>query len=170
MTARTRFRDDINFLRTAIQIRVRDPNNVTQLVKRIRIRNTANNLKTVFQYMTATIAPPTASAYGSSGAAVNLTTGSVVASPDGGQSPFTYAWVQKTLSAYTWVIGTPTAAATNFTCNAVPAGVATSVDFEVTVTDAIGATATARVTATANNGLPYNPDTTDRSIDPRNTL
>jgi hypothetical protein len=157
MTARTRLRDDLNFLRVMAQIRVRDKDNVTRIIKRVRIRNTSNLTKIVYQSLVAAVSPSTVAAYGSTGAAANLTTGQAIAAPVGGQTPFTYAWVQKTVSPYTWTINSPSAAATDFTITSLPAGAANSVDFEVTITDATGISDTATITATANNGLPYNP-------------
>lgn len=154
---RIRFYNDISFLLTAAQVRVRDETNTTRTIKRVRVRNTANVTQTVFQNLTATVSPATTAAYGNTGAAANLTTGQVIAAPSGGQSPFTYAWAQKTASPYTWTINAASAAATDFTVASLPPGAANTVDFEVTITDALGVPATAKVTATANNGLPYDP-------------
>jgi hypothetical protein len=99
--------------------------------------------------------PPDVSGYGNSGAAANITTGLVVATLTGGVAPYTYAWAQATSSPYTWVIGSPAAASTSFTCQALGAGTTSEVTFEVTVTDNVGATAKASVDAFANNGQPY---------------
>lgn len=97
------------------------------------------------------------SGYSNTGAAANIATGSVLVTPTGGVGSYTYAWTQYGTSPYTWVIGSAAAASTNFTCNAVPAGVSTSVQFLVTVTDSAGNTARGLVTAIVNNGQPYDP-------------
>lgn len=98
----------------------------------------------------------TVSGYSNTGAAANIATGSVIVTPSGGIAPYTYAWTQYGTSPYTWAIGSAATATTNFTCNAVPAGVSTSVQFLITVTDSAGNMAHGLVTATVNNGQPYN--------------
>lgn len=103
--------------------------------------------------------------FGSTGASANIKTGSVLATPTGGVSPYTYAWAQKGASAYTWVITSPTAATTDFTCNALGAGTTDEAAFEVTVTDATGGVGKAVVSAFANNGQPYdNRLTIDKTL------
>jgi hypothetical protein len=97
------------------------------------------------------------SGYSNTGAAANITTGSVSVTPSGGVGSYTYLWSQYETSPYTWTIGTSTAATTNFTCTSVPAGVTAAVRFLVTVTDSTGNTARGLVTATVNNGQPYDP-------------
>lgn len=152
-----RLRDSTNTLRTVKQIRVRDENNVLQTVKRVRLRDSSNFLYTAFNSLTVTTSPSTVSAYGNSGAAATLTTGSTLATPVGGSSPYTYSWALYGSSPYSWSIGTPSAASTTFTATSVPAGVVASAVFQVTVTDSLGATTTAFVNAYANNGQPYDP-------------
>jgi hypothetical protein len=99
--------------------------------------------------------PDEVSGFGNTGAAANITTGLVVATPTGGVPSYTYAWTQTSSSPYTWVIGTPTAASTNFTCNTLAPGTTAEAEFTVTVTDAVGQTAISTVIAFANNGQPY---------------
>jgi hypothetical protein len=81
----------------------------------------------------------------------------VAATPSGGVPSYTYAWVQTGTSPYTWTITAPTGASTAFTCGSLGPGNTAETTFEVTVTDSVGHTATAEVTAFANNGLPYDP-------------
>jgi hypothetical protein len=95
--------------------------------------------------------------YSNTGAAANITTGLVVATPIGGTPSYTYAWVQVGLSPYTWTITAPTAASTAFTCGSLGPGNTAETMFKVTVTDSLGHTDTATVSAFANNGLPYDP-------------
>lgn len=84
-------------------------------------------------------------------APTNVTTGSVLATPSGGIAPYTYAWARKDVSAYTWTIGTASAATTNFTCQAVEVGVSTQAIFELTVTDSLGNKGKKSITAKAKN-------------------
>jgi hypothetical protein len=105
----------------------------------------------------ATAEPSEVTAYGSSGAAANLTTSSTVAAPTGGTGTITYSWAQYGQSPYTWVIGAPAAANTAFTVNSLPAGTVAAATFICTMTDSTGAKAQATVYASANNGQPYSP-------------
>jgi hypothetical protein len=112
--------------------------------------------------LTVTDMPEDVSGYGNSGAPANITTGLVLATPSGGIAPYTYAWTQVGTTPYTWTINSPAAASTSFTAGTVGAGVSTEAEFKVTVTDSGGQTATATVTAFANNGQPYD-DRIDRT-------
>jgi hypothetical protein len=75
---------------------------------------------------------------GSSGVAQNIATSSAIATVSGGTAPFTYAWSQVGSSPYTWTIGSPAAATSNFTGNAIGKGEDAEADFKCTVTDATG--------------------------------
>jgi hypothetical protein len=112
--------------------------------------------------------PPEVTGFGNSGAAANITTGLVVATPGGGVAPFTYAWTQTSTSPYTWTISSAATASTSFTCVALGAGNTAEATFQVLVTDAVGTTAAASVNAFANNGQPYDGrvgrDFSDRSL------
>ncbi len=101
------------------------------------------------------VTPETPQGYFAGGGASNITTGSVLASPSGGVTPYTYSWARVGTGPYTWTIGSSTAATTNFTAQSVPEGVADQAIFEVTATDATGAVGRARVTAAAINNTPY---------------
>lgn len=103
--------------------------------------------------MSASVSPAevTGAYRGTSAVAQNITTGSTVASQSGGVSPYTYAWALSGTSAYTWTIGAATSATTGFTAQSVGAGQVAMATFEVTITDAGGATARALVNATASN-------------------
>lgn len=103
------------------------------------------------------VSPSAVSAYGNTGAAANLTTGTTIATPAGGVAPYTYAWAQVGTSPYTWTIGSAATASTGFTVTSLGAGNTAIATFEVTVTDSLGGKAVAQVTATANNGQPYSP-------------
>lgn len=107
--------------------------------------------------LSADISPASATGYGNSGAAANITTNAVTAKPTGGVAPYSYAWAQKTTGSYTWTIGSAAAATTSFTGQTVAPGTADQVTFEVTVTDATGAKGKATVDAVVNNGIPYDP-------------
>jgi hypothetical protein len=109
--------------------------------------------------------PEDVSGFGNTGAAANITTGLVVATPTGGYTPYTYSWAQTSTSPYTWVINSAATASTSFTCNALGPGTTAEATFECTVTDAAGKTAKATVSAFANNGQPY-----DNRLDRRNFI
>jgi hypothetical protein len=88
---------------------------------------------------------------GSSTSPQNITTGNVLASAVGGRAPYTYAWSQLGASPDTWTIGSSTSAITSFTAQSIGPGSAAFAQFLVTVTDAVGMTASAVVNAEANN-------------------
>ncbi len=152
MTARIRIRDDGGTLRTIIRIRMRDADGVLRTISRVRGRDTSGTLRTFFEGLTTTISPTTADGLYLGGGTSNVTTGSVLAVPSGGTSPYTYLWAATgTASPYTWTIGTSTAASTNFTAQSVPEGVVATQVFRVTVTDSVGTETTWDVFATARN-------------------
>jgi hypothetical protein len=168
---RLRIRDAGGTMRTIVGVKLRDADNVLRTIKRIRVRHAAGVPVIVFGPLQATVNPAfvSGSFTGSSPATSNITTGSATVSVTGGASPFTYAWALYGSSPYTWAIGSAAAATTNFTANSVESGVYTEADFQVTVTDANGATATALVTAGANNqGATITKDPKD--IDKGSTL
>lgn len=150
---RIRIRNAVNSLQTVKQIRVRDENNVLRVIQRVRVRDAGNFLRTVFESMVASVNPVTVSGSftGSPPATSNITTGSVTALVAGGTSPFTKAWTLAEPAPYTWTITSPTASSTTFTAANVESGVQTSARFRITLTDANGVTASAVVTAIANN-------------------
>ena len=154
MSARIRIRDATNTLRTVSRIRMRDAGGVLRTIQRIRVRDALGTLRTVWQYLQAGVNKVTTegSYNGASSSAQDITTAAVVASPIGGTGPFTYLWSQVGVSAYTWTIGTATAADTTFTGVAIPAGTVESVTFQCVITDSTGATATTvEVTAIVYN-------------------
>lgn len=88
---------------------------------------------------------------GASGAAQNIATGNTIATGTGGRTPYTYAWAQVGTSADVWTISAPTSATTKFTATAIGPGSDAYATFRVTITDAVGMTAGAPVSAEANN-------------------
>lgn len=72
-----------------------------------------------------------------------LTTAITTAIPAGGVTPFTYAWVRT--SGTKGVVNNPTSAVTTFTATGMAVDEYTIANFQVTVTDAAGATATATI-------------------------
>lgn len=149
---RVRFRDAAATLHTMARVRGRDAGGVLRTFQRIRMRDAGGVLRTVWQYLIVTLSPDTiVSGNTETGGTVNISTASVLATPVGGTGPFTYAWVRADVSAYTWVISAPAAATTHFTANAVEEGVNTFAEFQVTVTDSVGATATAIIEAGVRN-------------------
>lgn len=88
---------------------------------------------------------------GASSSAQNIATGNVLASAQGGRTPYSYAWAQNGSSPDTWTISSPTSATTHFTAQSIGPGSLAFAEFIVTVTDAAGLTATAIVEAQASN-------------------
>ena len=77
----------------------------------------------------------------------NVTTQATNLTAKGGALPLTFAWA----GPAGWTIGTPAALNTAFTAQNVPPYALLEANFTLTVTDARGATATAVVTAQAEN-------------------
>jgi len=95
----------------------------------------------------ASASPTSVSGTQSSAGVIAVNTGFTTATPTGGRAPFTYFWAAT--SGVAALANTPTSATTNFRAEIGPGtSVAT---FRVTITDAVGQTATADVTATFNN-------------------
>lgn len=93
------------------------------------------------------ITPATVSGSGEIGRALLIFTDAATATPTGGSAPYTYAWTRLTGSGAAF---SPTAAATKFSAT-VPASTLYSGTFRCTVTDALGATAIASVSASFEN-------------------
>ncbi len=124
---------------------------------RVRVGNAWKNLASVRVYaggawregktfvppMSLAIAPDDAFGSVSTPVSTTATTNSVTATPTGGLAPYTYAWVRLT---GTGSANSATSAATTFSASVGP-GDSLSGDFQCTVTDSAGGTATAAVTA-----------------------
>lgn len=150
--ARLRIRDAGGTLRTIVRVRVRDETNVLRTIQRISARaSSANLFKTVFQPFAAAITPSPVDGFLAGTATASVTTSAVTATPTGGTSPYTYAWAQTGSSPYAWTINSPAIASTSFTAAAVEVGAYATNLFQVTITDANGATATANVSASVRN-------------------
>lgn len=91
--------------------------------------------------LSLSITPDTASAVRTGPG--TATTGSVTATPAGGQTPFTYAW---TRISGVGTIGSPTSATTAFS-QTLGIGDDVSGTFRCTVTDSVGSTATSDIVA-----------------------
>lgn len=162
-------RDAGGNLRTLVRIRIRDvPDPVTGIaplrtIQRIRMRDAGGNLRIVYSPLSITVTPSSVSGYGSSGAVASITTGTATAAGSSGSPPYTYAWTQVGTSGVVWTINAPTSASTTFTAASVGAGAVETATFQCAATDATGNTATVQITAFANNGQPYNPDTSGDS-------
>lgn len=84
----------------------------------------------------------------------SVTTGTTTATPTGGQAPYTYSWAR--VGAGSGTPTAPTAATTAFT-RGMGLGETADETFRCTVTDALGATATADVDAQFFATDPTNP-------------
>ncbi len=98
-----------------------------------------------------TLSPTAVAGFYDAGGTSNVTTGSVIATPAGGFTPYSYAWAAIDVSPYTWTISAATSATTSFTCQSLPEGTIATRIFEVTVTDSAGIVGRKRITATARN-------------------
>lgn len=101
--------------------------------------------------LTISFSPTAVAGFSDTGATANITTGSVTATITGNVGALTYAWALVGVEPYTWTIGTPAGATTNFTAQNVEVGVHTAADFELTVTDSIGNSGKKRITADVRN-------------------
>jgi hypothetical protein len=100
----------------------------------------------VAAYTALSISPSPASA--SSFTSDTITSGAIVATPNGGLSPFTYSWVLVSSSGLTGItINSPSYASTTFTASTVAGGVGSSgtATFRCTGTDALGTSQSATV-------------------------
>lgn len=120
-----------------------------QLVKaRVFVGGAWREAATFIQPLSATASP--ASVQGGRVGSGNVTTAQTTVTPTGGQPPYTYAWT-RTLGAGN--ITTPTSSATRFT-QLLDNGQELTGTFRCTVTDNLGASVTADVSATftSNDG------------------
>ena len=89
-----------------------------------------------------------------------ITTGNVIATPSGGQTPYTYSWAQQSGGAIS--ANNPANAITSFTAFGMVVGETRNAVFRCTCTDAFGSSATADVTVSITRlpplGDPDNPD------------
>lgn len=99
--------------------------------------------------LSVSISPPDALGFVSSSKPARAVTNPVTATPTGGKAPFTYVW--SLLSGAT-TITSPTNASTTFS-QVVASGGSASATARVTVTDALGSTATADVSISFENGV-----------------
>lgn len=120
----------------------------TRRVKSVKVMQ-GGTLRTVAQFastLSASVTPSAVVGGAASNFPATVTTQTATATPSGGAAPYTYSWVN--VSGY-GSINRPTQAGTSFTAT-VPTGTFHGV-FRVTITDAIGQTATADVTASFTN-------------------
>jgi hypothetical protein len=92
--------------------------------------------------------------YGGRASALTVTvnTEEATATADGGVAPLSYLWTLQPGYSGAWVVATPTAQTTRFTCGDLGPGDSGVADFLCTVTDAVGAhIASNTVNATAIN-------------------
>ena len=125
---------------------------VTRAVKRIQVMD-GGALRTVATFadaMSVTVGGAVGNAYGSGPA--NVTTNNTTAVVTGGFSPYTYAWSLVSNGGGTASTATnPTSATTAFQKVNVPQDASYTDVWQVTVTDAVGSTATAATSAQFSN-------------------
>jgi len=102
--------------------------------------------------LSVSISPPSVSgtAFPSKPITATATTPFVTATPSGGKAPYTYAWVVASHDGTPPAISNPNSASTNFS-KSVPANAEQEAVFTLTVTDALGKTASASIAATFFN-------------------
>jgi hypothetical protein len=147
---RIRIRDGDNILQVVKRISLRDSAGQPVLIRRVRVRDSGGTLRTVFAGLSVTISPNPVEGLGTSGATADVTTAAAIATAEGFVTP-TYSWALKGTSSYSWTIGTATAASTTFTALSVPDGAFATAVFTVTVTSSDGSVLYADVTANARN-------------------
>lgn len=117
---------------------MRDDGGTLRLIQRIRVRDASGILRTVFEYLVATLSSPTVSA---SAGTSTITTSSITCTVTGGTAPYSYQWVPSNDYFDGVSATTPSAAATTFRRTSTIVGDAYLGRFFCRVTDATGATA-----------------------------
>lgn len=136
--------------RSITGIQVIDASGVDRTISEIRLIDTTGVDRLIYSTsppMSASASPSATSGF-TSGASV-ITTNSTTVTPTGGTGPYTYAWtlISRDHPTTDPTANSPTAATTTFTqTNAAPGGFYTA-EFLCTVTDSLGAMATASVSA-----------------------
>lgn len=116
-------------------------------VRRIRIMDTGDVLRTIFtgfDPITATISPSLLFAFSFNNSTVS---GTATVSVTGGVAPFTYSWTIISNSGVLPTIVGATAASPTFTQTGVFVETSETAEFRVSITDAIGQTATVDLSA-----------------------
>lgn len=144
-------RDDTNVLGTIAAISARNADNDLVPVSIGKARNTTS-VKTFFSGLSVLVVPDFITGYGNSSSPEDITVGTFTATGAGGVAPYTYAWTRTDAEPETWVINSPTAAATSMTAEAIDQFLGRNATFICTVTDANGNEADSNeVTARAKN-------------------
>lgn len=140
-----KFRDAGNALRSAAALKFRDTANTLRTASVIKFRDAGNVLRTVYTAMTVGLSSSTASkTVGTAGGGpVTVTSPSVTASPIGGTAPYTYAWTRISGDA-SISASVPTGVSTAFSALVALETLVEAI-FQVVVTDASGAAASATV-------------------------
>lgn len=138
--------------RTINAIRVIDATGVDRNITEARIIDTTGTDRVFFSAggggtLSANASPnPVSGTTAGTGTAVSNST---TVTPTGGTTPYTYAWARTSYSHPTVppTIGSPASATTTFTQTSIGTGEDYAATFRCTVTDSLGATATADVSA-----------------------
>jgi len=133
------------------EIEVRDGSGVAVPVTIVQVRDASGVAKTVWQTMAVSASPSAITGYGSSTSSIDITTGVVTVSVDGGTAPFSYAWARTDGGGGSWSAIVPTGASTAFKALAIAGGADATSEFTCTVTDANGLTDTVAIDATVMN-------------------
>ena len=119
-------------------------------VKEMLVR-TATGVKKFFSTLAVTLSSYEIAVARNSAGTVGLTSFPVIATPVGGQAPFTYLWSRVAPDAHAWSINNGTTASATFSTTAA-AGASWVAQFKCTVTDAAGNSADSDVVeVTASN-------------------
>lgn len=136
----TAIRDPSNASKSLKAVALRDAAAASRPVAKIRIRDADNVLEIIgggtFGF-SATAAPDTFSANGSSSSPIQVTTAVATVTVTGGRAPYTYLW---TAPDPNWEATDPTSRISAFSSGALDPGDTSETDFTCTVTDADGAT------------------------------
>lgn len=149
-----RVRDATGAYRTITRLRVRD-GSITRLIRTVKVMDangvTLRTVASLAPPLSLSINPSTVSGSVNTALPTPVTTSATTATPSGGIGPYSYAWAVEQPDYGVVTIGAPTNATTTFTHTRTNLGDLVFALATCTVTDGLGQTASANVTARFTN-------------------